>query len=180
MVTLSTTSEDISEAGTNFQPPLSQLSSPKDIAPRLPSIDQPPNFLHHSPPALLSENLSELRRAFPHDLFEGVMNHTASTTTDFETVVQPNEPLPLISEETFHSKIKCLDCPGRLHSPGLGMSIDNFQIHLKSRLHRENVQKSVKVRGQQPHHLQAKTLVAPAEVSSIRTPKERHITQASV
>lgn len=108
------------------------------------------------------------------------MNHTASTTTDFETVVQPNEPLPLISEEMFHSKIKCLDCPGRLHSPGPGMSIDNFQIHLKSHLHRENVQKSVKVRGQQPHHLQAKTLVAPAEVSSIRTPKERHITQASV
>lgn len=109
-----------------------------------------------------------------------VMNYTASTTTDFETVVQPNEPVPLISEETLHSKIKCLDCPGRLHSPGPGMSIDNFQIHLKSRLHREKVPKSVEVIGQQPHNLQAKTLVAPAEVSSIRTPKERHITQASV
>lgn len=61
MVTLRTTSEDISEVGTKFQPPPSQPSSPKDVAPRLPSIDQPPNFLHHSPPAWLSEALSELR-----------------------------------------------------------------------------------------------------------------------
>jgi len=38
--------------------------------------------------------------------------------------------------------MKCFDCPpGRLYQPGPGLSLDNFEIHLKNRDHRSNVEK---------------------------------------
>jgi hypothetical protein len=37
--------------------------------------------------------------------------------------------------------MKCFDCPGRLYQPGPGFSLENFEIHLKNREHRFNVEK---------------------------------------
>lgn len=36
-------------------------------------------------------------------------------------------------------RIKCLDCPGKLYVPGPGESLQNFDIHVKNRNHRTNV-----------------------------------------
>ena len=36
-------------------------------------------------------------------------------------------------------RIKCLDCPGKLYVPGPGETLQNFNIHVKNRNHRANV-----------------------------------------
>jgi SWI/SNF-related matrix-associated actin-dependent regulator of chromatin subfamily B protein 1 len=36
-------------------------------------------------------------------------------------------------------RIRCHDCPGKLYTPGPGMTVENFEVHLKNRQHREKV-----------------------------------------
>lgn len=39
----------------------------------------------------------------------------------------------------FLPRIRCLDCPGRVYSAGPGMGVENFEVHLKNKLHREKI-----------------------------------------
>ncbi|KAG8930898.1 SWI/SNF chromatin-remodeling complex subunit [Tulasnella sp. 419] len=36
-------------------------------------------------------------------------------------------------------RIKCWDCPGKLYYPGPEETLMNFEVHLKNRYHRDNV-----------------------------------------
>ncbi|KAG6879582.1 hypothetical protein C0992_001027 [Termitomyces sp. T32_za158] len=36
-------------------------------------------------------------------------------------------------------RIKCLDCPGKLYTPGPGETLANYEVHLKNRQHRQRV-----------------------------------------
>lgn len=36
-------------------------------------------------------------------------------------------------------RIRCHDCPGKLYTPGPGMTVDNFEVHLRNRQHKERV-----------------------------------------
>jgi len=36
-------------------------------------------------------------------------------------------------------RIKCLDCPGKLYTPGPGETLSNYEVHLKNRQHRQRV-----------------------------------------
>ena len=38
-------------------------------------------------------------------------------------------------------RIKCLDCPGKVYTPGPGDTLSNFEVHLRNRGHRERVNK---------------------------------------
>lgn len=40
----------------------------------------------------------------------------------------------------YFPRIRCLDCPGKLYNPGPGMGVESFEVHLKNRAHRENVE----------------------------------------
>ncbi|CUA72931.1 SWI/SNF chromatin-remodeling complex subunit snf5 [Rhizoctonia solani] len=40
-------------------------------------------------------------------------------------------------------RLKCLDCPGKLYTPGPDQTLTNFEVHLKNRAHRANVNKRV-------------------------------------
>lgn len=40
----------------------------------------------------------------------------------------------------YFPRIRCLDCPGKLYNPGPGMGVEAFEVHLKNRGHRENVE----------------------------------------
>ncbi|EUC61258.1 SNF5/SMARCB 1/INI1 family protein [Rhizoctonia solani AG-3 Rhs1AP] len=40
-------------------------------------------------------------------------------------------------------RLKCLDCPGKLYTPGPDQTLSNFEVHLKNRGHRSNVNKRV-------------------------------------
>lgn len=74
-----------------------------------------------SPPALSNEipeyyvrAADDLRRSYPNDRFE------------------------LVSKAPGEWRIKCHDCPGKSYKPG-ERDLDNFEIHLKNRQHRANV-----------------------------------------
>lgn len=36
-------------------------------------------------------------------------------------------------------RIRCNDCPGKLYTPGPDTTVENFEVHLKNRVHRERV-----------------------------------------
>ena len=36
-------------------------------------------------------------------------------------------------------RIKCLDCPGKMYTPGPGLTVENFEKHLKNRQHKQKV-----------------------------------------
>ncbi|EXX60825.1 hypothetical protein RirG_176400 [Rhizophagus irregularis DAOM 197198w] len=67
-------------------------------------------------PEWIIQQREQLQQKYPRDRFE---------------IVQKSE----------NFRIKCSDCPGRLYQPGPGLSLENFEIHLKNRDHRFNVEK---------------------------------------
>ena len=52
--------------------------------------------------------------------------------------LSPDMPLPPNTKALWLPRIRCNDCPGKLYPPG-SMTVDNFEIHLKHRAHREKV-----------------------------------------
>lgn len=86
----------------------------------------------------------KLQETYPDDLFEGTMRYTAvSTVSDLPISIRPNEATPPDTKFMYYPRIKCLDCPGKLYTPGPETGVNNFEVHLKNRLHREKVEKRV-------------------------------------
>ncbi|KAK7057551.1 hypothetical protein R3P38DRAFT_2841689 [Favolaschia claudopus] len=49
------------------------------------------------------------------------------------------EVIPKATAVEWEWRLKCLDCPGKLYMPGEGRTLDNYELHLKNRLHRRRV-----------------------------------------
>ena len=47
---------------------------------------------------------------------------------------------PKHAQYKYLPRIRCLDCPGKLYTPGPGTAVENFEVHLKNRAHREKVE----------------------------------------
>lgn len=96
------------------------------------------------PPSWLNTALARLKVNYPNDDFEGTMRYTAvSTVTDLPISVRPDAPPPENVKYMYYPRIKCKDCPGKLYTPGPEMGVNNFEVHLKNRIHREKVEKRV-------------------------------------
>ena len=68
------------------------------------------------------------------------MRYTAvSTTTDLPITIRPDQPQPEDVKFMYYPRIKCKDCPGKLYTPGPEMGVNNFEVHLRNKLHREKV-----------------------------------------
>ncbi len=81
-----------------------------------------------------------LQQTYPDDLFEATMRYTAvSTISDLPQPLVPNEPISPDTKFMYYPRIKCMDCPGKMYTPGPGITVDNFEVHLKNRLHKEKV-----------------------------------------
>ena len=105
-------------------------------------LPQPP------PPAWLVESLEKFKEeGYANDLFEGVMRYSAvNELTDTPLPMPPpGAPIPPNMRFWFLPRIRCLDCPGKLYTPGPDMSAANFTVHLKNRAHREKVDNRLKV-----------------------------------
>ncbi|TFK53091.1 SNF5-domain-containing protein [Heliocybe sulcata] len=72
------------------------------------------------PPEWLSDAMAVMRERYPQDRFETILKR-----------LNPNA-----SPEW---RIKCLDCPGKLYTPGPGETLSNYEVHLKNRQHRQKV-----------------------------------------
>ena len=66
-----------------------------------------------------------------------------STTTDFPISLRPTEPAPPDTKYVYYPRIKCLECPGKLYSPGPDLGARYFEMHLKHKVHREKVDKKL-------------------------------------
>jgi SWI/SNF-related matrix-associated actin-dependent regulator of chromatin subfamily B protein 1 len=55
------------------------------------------------------------------------------------SAIPPNAPPPANVKFMYFPRIRCHDCPGKLYTPGPGMTVENFEVHLKNRQHRERV-----------------------------------------
>ena len=58
--------------------------------------------------------------------------------TDPTTGNAAKSPFPPNVQHKYYPRIRCHDCPGKLYTP-LDMSVENFEVHLKNRQHRERV-----------------------------------------
>ncbi|KAF3483328.1 YlSNF5 [Arthroderma uncinatum] len=101
----------------------------------LPPGTQPP-----PPPQWLTHGLVGLKRQYPNDSFEGTMRYTAvdpTTNLPIPNAAQshPGQKLPY----KYFPRIRCNDCPGKLYTPGPAMTVENFEVHLKNRNHKEAV-----------------------------------------
>ncbi|KAL1742089.1 SNF5-domain-containing protein [Schizophyllum fasciatum] len=72
------------------------------------------------PPEWLRVAMKSLQEKYPTDLFEVVLRKVSTV----------NSP---------EWRIKCLDCPGKLYTPGSGETLQNYEVHLKNRQHRQRV-----------------------------------------
>ncbi|OJD26050.1 hypothetical protein ACJ73_02579 [Blastomyces percursus] len=145
-----TTATTTTTTRSSMGPPQSQ--TPQPTPPKRPSasqlngvIDAPnppqPGVPGPPPPSWLVRGLNNLKRSYPRDSFEGTMRYTA---------VDPHTGLPLANAATTHAgqkltykyfpRIRCHDCPGKLYTPGPAMTVDNFEVHLKNRQHKERVE----------------------------------------
>ncbi|KAL8707541.1 MAG: hypothetical protein Q9220_007433 [cf. Caloplaca sp. 1 TL-2023] len=96
-----------------------------------------------APPPWLTQALQRLQQSYPQDAFEGTMRYTAvSTTTDQPVALNKDQPQEDV-KYMYYPRIKCKDCPGKLYTPGPEMGVNNFEVHLRNRLHREKVEKRV-------------------------------------
>lgn len=99
------------------------------------------------PPIWLQTALADLRKNYPQDNFEAIMKYNVINTDTGHTVksdtLNPKEPLPANYKAQFLPRIRCLDCPGKLYTAGPALSVDNFEVHLKNRQHRNSVEKRV-------------------------------------
>ncbi|KAL8963427.1 MAG: hypothetical protein Q9193_000314 [Seirophora villosa] len=92
-----------------------------------------------APPSWLTQALDRLQQNYPDDEFEGLMRYTAvDVTTDLPVPLNKDTP-PEGVRYMYYPRIRCKDCPGKMYTPGPETGVNNFEVHLKNRLHREKV-----------------------------------------
>ena len=68
------------------------------------------------------------------------MRYTAVDTETMQPVThsqaQANQKLKFL----YLPRIRCHDCPGKLYTPGPATTVDNFEVHLRNRQHKERVE----------------------------------------
>ncbi|KAK6501487.1 SWI/SNF chromatin-remodeling complex subunit [Arthrobotrys musiformis] len=96
-------------------------------------------------PAWVENGLSALRQSYPSDQFEGIMRQVVIDTTTGLSVPHTTPMIPGRHITDYTPRIRCVDCPGKLYTPGPNETVENFEIHLRNRLHRERV--DARIRG---------------------------------
>ncbi|KIM36135.1 hypothetical protein M413DRAFT_320258 [Hebeloma cylindrosporum] len=80
----------------------------------------PPSPSKSWPPPWLASAVQVMQARYPNDRFEVILRKVNATSTP-------------------EWRIKCLDCPGKLYTPGPGETLSNYDVHLKNRQHRQRV-----------------------------------------
>jgi len=106
---------------TRSEPPQSQVNVATVSTPAIEPVrvqgtppPKPPR------PQWLETAMAEMQAKYPDDKFEVLLRRPNGTTPEW--------------------RVRCLDCPGKLYTPGPGESLNNYEVHLKNRQHRGKVQ----------------------------------------
>ncbi|KAF8208209.1 hypothetical protein K438DRAFT_1961718 [Mycena galopus ATCC 62051] len=97
-------------------PPSTPTGPTSDSAAPVP----PPSPRSTWPPQWLTNAMKAMQEKWRNDKFEVILRKVNSASTP-------------------EWRIKCLDCPGKLYTPGPGETLSNYEVHLKNRLHRQRV-----------------------------------------
>ncbi|KAF3933226.1 hypothetical protein ABW20_dc0109905 [Dactylellina cionopaga] len=95
-------------------------------------------------PAWLENGLAALRQTYVSDQFEGIMRQVVIDTLTGNSVPHTTPMVPGRHITDYTPRIRCVDCPGKLYTPGPGETVENFEIHLRNRLHRERVEARIR------------------------------------
>ena len=69
------------------------------------------------------------------------MRYSAIDTTTLTPIANANNAPPGQKlKYQYLPRIRCHDCPGKLYTPGPLTTVDNFEVHLKNRQHKERVE----------------------------------------
>ncbi|KZL85609.1 transcription regulatory protein snf5, partial [Colletotrichum incanum] len=92
------------------------------------------------PPEWLKNCLQQLKNTYTFDNFEGMMKYSAiNPDTEMPISVPAGSQPPEGAKWMFLPRIRCLDCPGKLYTPGPEMTAGNFEVHLRNKQHRQKV-----------------------------------------
>ncbi|KAI1104249.1 SNF5-domain-containing protein [Jackrogersella minutella] len=134
-------------SGTTPPGQIGRVDAPPPTAGAPPPVPPPP-------PAWLAAALDKFKQepAYAKDRFEGTMRYSAvdGNTGSPAPLPQPGEPIPPNMRFYFLPRIRCLDCPGKLYTPGPDMSASNFEVHLKNKVHKEKVEFRIASENQKP------------------------------
>lgn len=91
------------------------------------------------------------------------MRYSAVDTETLAPVANPNnlQPGQKIKYQ-YLPRIRCHDCPGKLYTPGPGMTVDNFEVHLRNRQHKERVEERQGKSGGSSANASGRTNASPA------------------
>ncbi|KAK5663936.1 hypothetical protein OQA88_148 [Cercophora sp. LCS_1] len=116
-------------------PQIGKIPAPPPPPPGAPPHPLPPT------PAWFNAALQALKPRYPDDLFEGVMRYCMlDKTTQQALPMKPGAEFPPNVEFAFLPRIRCLDCTGKLYTPGPEETVGNFEVHLKNSRHKQMVQ----------------------------------------
>lgn len=86
--------------------------------------------------------MATLRSRHPESDFESLMKPytvDASTGDNQKLNLEPGAPPPPGTKIVYMPRIRCNDCPGKLYTASPGRVVDDFEVHLRNRVHREKV-----------------------------------------
>jgi SWI/SNF-related matrix-associated actin-dependent regulator of chromatin subfamily B protein 1 len=63
----------------------------------------------------------------------------ADTNSFVSLPLPPGDPIPPNVQFAWLPRIRCKDCPGKSYTAGPETTVQNFEVHLKNRAHRERV-----------------------------------------
>ncbi|CAH0026815.1 unnamed protein product [Clonostachys rhizophaga] len=127
------TSSTTPQAPTTYTFPAGQLGR-LPAPPLVPGQSPPPA---PPPPEWLHEALRELQKQYPNDRFEAMMKYSYLDPVT-EMPVQ-TQPVPEGVKHVWLPRIRCLDCPTKLYTPGPDMTAQKFEAHLRFSSHKEKV-----------------------------------------
>ena len=99
---------------------------------------RPFSYIKAPPPPWLTTALTELRDKYPSDSFEAWMKYAPIDRHTNEMLrAEHGGDLSANVKYQWLPRIKCNDCPGKLYQAGPGTTVENFEIHLRNRQHKE-------------------------------------------
>ncbi|KAF2147241.1 uncharacterized protein K452DRAFT_217280 [Aplosporella prunicola CBS 121167] len=109
------------------------------------TFPQPPAHETPPPPQWLKDAVIALKAKYPQDNFDATMRWSAVDTRTQSPArmdsLPQGAPIPSHIKFFYLPRIRCHDCPGKLYTAGPGLTVENFEVHLKNRLHLEAVKK---------------------------------------
>ncbi|WPH00332.1 SNF5-domain-containing protein [Acrodontium crateriforme] len=94
------------------------------------------------PPPWLTEGIETLRERYPESDFIPFMRSYAVDTATGDTIktsIEPGATPPAGVKFQFLPRIKCNDCTQKTYTAQAGRVVEDFEVHLKNRGHRERV-----------------------------------------